>query len=198
MADTKATLGRQYLVHVLDRPDQRQLEERARQGNAAAFGQLIEGYDRDLRGAVWAIVQSNDATDDIMQVAYEKAFRAIRGFRGQSALKTWLHRICVRAAIDHSRYENRRRHVDIDVVDATGAFSKFTASATNVDHVDDEIEVQSLLSGLDPEQRALLMLTAGLGYSFDETAMIMDMKRGTVASKVGRAKEALRAKGQQR
>ncbi len=60
------------------------------------------------------------------------------------------------------------------------------------------LEVQSLLAGLDPEHRALLMLTAGLGYSFDETALIMDMKRGTVASKVGRAKEALRAKGDRR
>ena len=196
--DTQAALKRQYLVSVLERVDHQLLEQRARQGSAAAFGTLIEGFDRDLRGVVWSVVQSNDATDDVMQVAYEKAFRSIRTFDGRSALKTWLHRICVRAAIDYLRYENRRRHADIDAIAESGPFSQFAASPTHAGRVEDQIEAEQLLADVDPVQRALLMMTLGLGYSFDEVATIMDMKRGTVASKVSRARAQLRLKESER
>lgn len=180
---------------MLDRVDNRLLEERARQGNAAAFGALIEQFDHDLRGVVWSVVRSNHATDDVMQVAYEKAFRKIGTFDGRSALKTWMHRICYRAAIDHVRYENRRRHADIDDVTMAGPFSSRTATPSDVGRVDDAIEVEAMLTDFDDEQRALLMLTLGLGYTFDETAEIMEMNRGTVASKVSRARTKLQQKG---
>lgn len=173
----------------------RSLEHRARQGEAAAFGALIRVFDRDLRGLVWSIVQSSDTTDDVMQTAYEKAFRSIRTFDGRSALKTWLHSICYRAAIDHVRYENRRRHDDVDAVEQ-GVFGQLIASSDGVENVNDRLDLDARLATLDPEVRALLMLTIGMGYSFDETAEIVGIKRGTVASKVSRARTRLSEEAQ--
>lgn len=168
----------------------RTLEQRARRGEAAAFGLIIRDLDHGLRGTVWAVVQSIDATDDVMQSAYEKAFRAIRGFDGRSSLKTWLHRICYRAAIDYVRYENRRRHDDVDDV-SSGTFSALLATPDPTGHIDDRLDLDDRLQTLDPEQRALLMLTVGMRYSFDEVAEIVGIKRGTVASKVSRARARL-------
>lgn len=161
-------------------------EARARQGDVAAFGELIREWDHDLRGVVWSIVRSAPDTDDIMQAAYEKAFRGIADFRGAASMKTWLHSICYRCAIDHLRYEGRRIH-ESDAVLRTRAASESTSDAAI-----SRSELATTLAGLDPGQRALLMLVAGLGYTFDEAATITNLPRGTVASRVGRARKALR------
>lgn len=86
------------------------LECRARQGEAVAFGQLARLYDRDLRNVVWSVVRKPNLIDDVMQNSYERAFRKIRSFDGRSSMKTWLSTICLRTAIDYIRYEGRRRH----------------------------------------------------------------------------------------
>lgn len=145
---------------------------------------------------VWSIVQSNEATDDVMQTAYEKAFRSIKTFQANSTFKTWLHSICYRAAIDYVRYENLRRHADVDDVEH-GVFGHLVSSADESKNVDDRLDLDARLATLEPEQRALLMLTVGMGYSFDETAEIVGMKRGTVASRVSRARTQLSKEAQQ-
>lgn len=161
------------------------LEERACRGEAAAFGHLIRVFDGDLRATVWSVVRSSEVTDDVMQVAYERAFRSIRTFKRESSLKTWLHSICYRAAIDHVRYESRRRHERIE--DALA----FSAGVGVDDAVIARMELVEALGRLDPSQRAVVMLTAGLGYSFDEAAAITGLRRGTVASKAARARRRL-------
>lgn len=162
-----------------------ELETHARSGDAQAFGSLIRDWDHDLRGVVWAVVRSAHATDDVMQSAYEKAFRSLSGFDGRASLKTWLHSICYRTAIDYVRYESHRRHEDVTempvVPQAPDAANQALAS----------VELGTAFASLGDEQRVLLMLTAGLGYSFDETAEIVGLPRGTVASRVSRARKQL-------
>lgn len=162
------------------------LTRQALSGDATAFGRLIRLYDRDLRGVVWAVVRSGPDTDDVMQSAYEKAFRSLDSFAGRSSLKTWLHSICYRTAIDFVRYEGRRRHGDVDaMIDLAG-------SASPADEVIARGEVESAFALLDQDQRTVLMLTAKLGFSFDEVAEITGMNRGTVASRAARAKKRIR------
>ncbi len=179
-------------VAVLEMSDETlDLERRARGGEAAAFGLLIRRYDNDLRGVVWSVVRSSHITDDVMQAAYERAFRAISSFDGRSTMKTWLHSICYRAAIDHIRYESRRRH---DPIDGEGGADvvRLPTGPSPHDEVSNRMELTHALGTLDPEQRAVMMLTSWLGYSFDETAEITGLRRGTVASKAGRGRRKLR------
>jgi len=164
------------------------LERRSQQGDASAFGALLRLWDDDLRGVAWSVVRSGPATDDVMQDAYERAFRSIGGFDGRSSMKTWLHSIVYRTAIDHYRYEGRRQHDDVETlrdVHETNAQHRPERAAI------DRAELASVLDTCPEDQRAMLMLTAGLGYSFDETAEILDMQRGTVASRVGRLRKRL-------
>lgn len=168
-----------------DRAQEAELTERARQGDPAAFGTLLRRYDPDLRGLVWSVVRSGPDTDDVLQTAYEKAFRGLAGFTGGSSLKTWLHAICYRAAIDHIRYEGRRRHLPIDTLDqVAGASSAADAALARAD-------LGRAFKVLDTDQRVVLMLTAGLGFSFDEAAEVTGLPRGTVASKVSRGRRRL-------
>jgi len=124
-----------------------------------------------------------------MQSAYEKAFGALSSFDGRSSLKTWLHSICYRAAIDYVRYEGRRRHSD--VADYRG----LSATADSADQAVARVDLDRAFAKLDEDERAMLMLTAGLGHTFDDAARIVGIPRGTVASKVGRARARLRVEG---
>lgn len=137
----------------------KEMEERTRQGDPHAFGQLIRARDNDLRGVAWAVSRDRVHTDDIMQTTYEKAVRALPSFHGAAPLKTWLHSICHRAAIDHVRSEQRRQH-DQEITLLSKASSRSTSDAALA-----RTELAEILESLDPETRAALMLTTGLGYS---------------------------------
>ena len=124
-----------------------------------------------------------------MQRSYEKAFMAISDFKHESSMKTWLHRICYRTAIDYVRSEKVRTHEDFDLV---GEDQMPGAGRSQTESVAERGLVKVLLSELDPDTRAMLFYTSGLGYTFDETADVLGVERGTVASRVSRAKARLR------
>jgi RNA polymerase sigma-70 factor (ECF subfamily) len=154
--------------------------------DARSFGEFIRAHDQQLRGVAWAVVRDQHQTDDIMQAAYEKAFRNLPNFDGRSSLSTWMHSIVYRTAIDHVRYEGRRRHDDVDDLRNTGQAGT-DAGSVGVDR----LEFEAAMERLSPEERTVLMLVAGLGYSYDETALIIGEARGTVASRVSRARSRL-------
>lgn len=167
-------------------PTPEELQVRARAGDVAAFGQVIRGLDHDLRGVAWSVVRSDVMTDDVMQSAYEKAFKSIRSFDGRSSMKTWLSSIIYRTAIDHTRRERLRTHSDIAEAESLTSGNDATA-----DSAIDRTELDRLLLLLDPDQRVAVVLTSGLGFSFDEAADITGEARGTIASRVARARKKL-------
>ena len=162
-----------------------ELVARACAGDAVAFGAIARIVDSDLRGVVWAVLRDQHSVDDVMQAAYEKAFREIAGFQERSSLKTWLHSICYRTAIDHLRYEARRQHENVDT-------TLLESPRSIGDDVATRIEFAAVMDRMDPTTRTLLMLTAGFGHSYDEVAEITGIARGTVASRVARAKDKIR------
>lgn len=160
--------------------------------DAADFVAAIREHDDYLRGVVRAVIRNPDVVDDVMQAAYERAYRALNRFDGRSALRTWLHTICYRTAVDHIRYSSSRPAVSLEA----GTHPQSVAAQASISgEVMIDLEATDLLARLDPEQRMLLYLTAALGYSYDQVAEQLDMQRGTVASKVSRAKERLRKEG---
>ena len=139
-----------------------------------------------MRGLVWSILRDEHALDDVLQSAYEKAFLQIGGFEGRSSFSTWMYSICYRTAIDHTRYEGRRQHEDLASVRHLRTAGEPTESA------DDRAELAQLLAELDGDERALLFLQAGLGYSYDELSEITGIPRGTLATKLSRLKIRIR------
>ncbi|MEM7275500.1 MAG: RNA polymerase sigma factor [Actinomycetota bacterium] len=174
---------------------------RAGPGSTGAAGFVASLFDHDdyLRGLVWAVVRDSNVVDDIMQLSYERAYRSIDRFDGRSSLRSWLHTICYRTAIDHIRHESRRPKVSLEVVGVDPPVAGDGAAVADGGRLDDGVldgmEAVDLLGRLDPEQRGLLYFTAALGYSYDEVAEISGLSRGTVASKVSRAKDRLRTGG---
>ena len=116
-----------------------------------------------------------------------KAYEAWPRFRaGEGSVEGWLYRITYRVCLD--RLRSQRRHPTIP-------HETTARSATACDPADsivNRLSVERVLSRLDPEYRAALVLVDALGVDYATAARILDIPRGTLASRLHTARAAVR------
>lgn len=152
-----------------------------------AFEDVIRAADPSIRFVIARIVGGD--TDDVLQAAYLKAFRAWDNFRGDSSASTWLHRIAYTTAIDHLR-QRQRRPVTIDEPDSIPDHRDVSDIATGAA---EQLDLATALAALTADQRVVLLLVDAQGVSHADAAEVLGIPSGTVASRIHRARIALRA-----
>src|SRR5450759_1948163 len=140
----------------------------ARRGNHQAFTALVSHYDDRLRALAYHLLHDPEATRDALQDAYVKAYVGLSGFRGESELGTWLHRIVYTTCLNHLRSIARRPRPVGEDSDAREGRDE--AGRDPADTVASALDLESLLRSLPPEQRAAVVLVAALGVSYEKTA----------------------------
>jgi len=173
-----------------------QLVERAQAGDRRAFELLVRKYQYKIIQLVGRLVGDADAPD-VAQETFIKAWRALNGFRGQSAFYTWLYRIGINTAKNHLVARGRRpSNQDIDVEDAE-QFGH-TEQMSDVDTpeavlLSEEIKekVTETIAKLPPDLRQAITLRELEGLSYEEIAEVMNCPIGTVRSRIFRAREAI-------
>jgi RNA polymerase sigma-70 factor, ECF subfamily len=163
---------------------------RARRGDAEAFTALLRYHDRSLRGLVFRLIPDRDRAEDVLQDAYLKAFRALPRFRGESSLATWLYRIAYNACLDErrrTRAESRESPISFEDAPDPRTGGPDVAEAV----VGQSAFVVALMS-LPLEERAAVLLVDGGGLSYAAAAHALGVPVGTVASRLNRARPALR------
>jgi RNA polymerase sigma-70 factor (ECF subfamily) len=160
------------------------LAEPAHLTGVPEFEELLRTHDRALRSVACRLV--GDDVDDVLQAAYMKAFEQRASFRGESSIGTWLHTIVYRAALDHLRSGRRRQAMQHQVATAT-------TIPDNTDAVADRMAAEVALADLPVEHRVVLLLVDGQGMSYDDAAQVLGVANGTVASRMHRARNAMRA-----
>jgi RNA polymerase sigma-70 factor, ECF subfamily len=83
--------------------------ERAREGDADAFRELVESYSAKLFRLAWRITGDEQSAEDAVQETFLRAYRSLDRFDARSQFGTWLHRIAVNAALDLARKQQRHR-----------------------------------------------------------------------------------------
>jgi len=173
-------------------PPDAELLRRHVAGDPEAFGELF-GRHRDRLWAV-AVRTLGDPEEaaDALQDAMIAAFRRAAGFRGDSAVTTWLHRVVVNAALDRIRRRAARPTAagqDEEALDtlATGGQSLADPSGSS----DTAIDVRAALQQLVPEQQAALVLVDMLGYHVADAARVLGVSEGTVKSRAARGRARL-------
>ena len=163
------------------------LLERARQGDEEAFAAVVRVYDRRLRGLAYRIVGDRDQMDDALQEAYVRAFRALPRFRGDARLGTWLFRITYNACLDELARSAKVAHLPLD---------ELAGQASAAPEPDEVLglrrELEVALASLTPEERAVVLLVDAYGFDYSEAGGILGIPVGTVASRLNRARAALR------
>lgn len=154
----------------------------ARDGDDAAFAGVV----RLLQADVWrfcAYLTSPVEADDVTQDVFLRAVRSLPGYRGDAPARAWLLSVARRAAADHVRSAQRRRHL-------LDRLRPLRQEATRGDAAG-EVALYDLLTTLGPERRSAFVLTQVLGYSYAEAAEICGCEVGTIRSRVSRARSDL-------
>jgi RNA polymerase sigma-70 factor (ECF subfamily) len=171
-------------------PTDQDLARRARSGDTDAYGELVTRHEHRIYRVCLRIVGNPEDARDAAQDAIVSGLRTIRGFRGDSAFTTWMHRIAVNACYDLLR--RRRRQPMLHVVAEDGW--EADPGPPVVDHADEvagTLAVAEALGRVPEEFRAALVLADVEDLPYDEIASILGVAIGTVKSRVHRGRAAL-------
>lgn len=150
--------------------------------DADAFISVVREYDLQHRRLAFRLLGDRDRMDDVLQDAYSKAFRALPGFRGGAAIGTWLYRIVYNACLDELRRSGARKEVPLEE----------WKQGTGAPDVDQRLDLETALTALPVELRAVVLLVDADELSYEEAAEVLGIPAGTVASRLSRAREALK------
>ena len=173
------------------------LVARVQQGDKAAFDLLVRKYQHKIAKLISRYVRDLREVEDVTQEALIKAYRAIGGFRGDSAFYTWLYRIAVNTAKNYLETQGRRppgSDMEIEGAELIESGEGLRDQATPERQLlTNEIAstVQRVMTNLPADLRTAITLREIEGMSYEEIAGIMECPIGTVRSRIFRAREAI-------
>lgn len=174
-------------------------------GDAASFGPLVTKYQDRVYNACWRICGHAEDARDLTQEAFIKAYESMDSFAGQSGFYTWLFRIAVNLSISHRRKTSRRMTVPLarepdpwsinrQAAGLIGARGGDGDPAHHAGQAETHAQVVAALNELDVDQRAVVVLKDIEGLDYEQIATILSVPKGTVKSRIHRARMALREK----
>ncbi len=173
------------------------LVERVQQGDKAAFDLLVGKYQHKIVKLVGRYVRDQDEAQDVAQDAFIKAYRALPGFRGDSAFYTWLYRIAINTA-KNQLASNKRRAEDFDLdlqdpdqYEIQGRLRDGDTPEGLVLSEEIRETVNQAIEALPEDLRTAIVLREIEGMSYEEIAGAMECPVGTVRSRIFRAREAI-------
>ncbi|KQX96741.1 RNA polymerase subunit sigma [Massilia sp. Root133] len=176
------------------------LLRRIRAGDRDAFSDLMRRYNRRLYRVARSVLRDDAEAEDALQDAYLQAYRALPGFRGDSALGTWLTRIVVNAALMRQRKTRRLA----DVIELGADFGSDDAILPR-DRLDEPAQpelaalraqtrrlIETGIDKLPAAFRTVFVLRAVEELTVEETAATLDIPAATVRTRYFRARAMLR------
>jgi RNA polymerase sigma-70 factor (ECF subfamily) len=184
-----------------DREADQALVERVQAGDKQAYGLLVTKYQRKLLRLISRLVRDPAEAEDVAQEAFIKAYRALPGFRGDSAFYTWLYRIGVNTAKNWLVANGRRAPTSTELDNEEAENYGESDLLRDVDTPERLLmskqigdTVNAAMAELPEELRTAIALREIEGLSYEEIAQVMDCPIGTVRSRIFRAREAIAVK----
>ncbi|MBL7224299.1 MAG: sigma-70 family RNA polymerase sigma factor [Candidatus Brocadiae bacterium] len=169
--------------------EDRELARRCREGDTAAYTELMRRHRRMVFGIVYAILGCPEEAEDVAQEAFVRAYRAIGRYDPRFAFATWVRRIAVNRAISRLKGRERTREVER----AAGRLT-VTREEEPEEHVvagDLTQRVRAAIETLPTNQRVAITLFGLEGMTLAETAEAIGCSVGAVKSHLHRARGKL-------
>jgi RNA polymerase sigma-70 factor, ECF subfamily len=196
--DAKAGQARER-EKLLQQPSDGEIVRRIRGGDVSAFDVVVARHGDDLYGVAFSMVGNAADAEDVVQQALLGAYRRITSFEGRSTLKTWLISIVMNQASKALRSRRVRRALSLDAAAeeggptaAAGALAEAVSTPPATAAVDTQIDLVAMLATLSPDHRDVIVLRELQRMTYDEIAAALKIPRGTVESRIFRARRELR------
>lgn len=180
--------------------DEKVYVQQAAAGDADAFEYLLRQYQSQIYNLCLRLTGNREDAADMTQEAFLRAWNGLARFQFEAAFSTWLYRLASNVCLDHLRALKRRPKVSLTVEDEEGKTQELSITddaptpEEAVIRVEENARLQQAMQALEPEQRQILTLRAINGLSYTDIAAILEVKEGTVKSRLARAQDALRKK----
>jgi len=181
--------------------DESGLVVKARQGDLAAFNELVNRYSRKIFRLAKHITQNDEDAEDILQETFLKAFEHLGDFQGQSKFYTWIVRIAVNESLMKLRKRKSDRTVPLDEPVDTGEDTVVREIAVWDENPEQQYSREELAQILDeavqslrPSFRTVFVLRDIEELSTEETAEALGISIPAVKSRLLRARLQLREK----
>ncbi|MFH0887243.1 MAG: sigma-70 family RNA polymerase sigma factor [bacterium] len=157
------------------------------------MGTQLAKYDfeqiySENKGMVWRLISRyvfcRQDREDLFQEVFLKVHKALAGFWGQAAVKTWIYRIAVNTALNYVKRQNRYKWM-VNIFEHLRPVSQGVCDPS-------ELEAYEPLKKLNARQRMVLILSDIEDKKMDEIADIMKLPVGTVKSNLHRAREIVK------
>jgi RNA polymerase sigma-70 factor (ECF subfamily) len=158
--------------------DQRDLIDRARQGDHDAFTSLVDVRLARLDAAARLILRDGELARDAVQEALIRAWRDLPGLRDPDRFDAWLHRLIVNACLDLVR-RRRRRVIEVELTPIDSPATPDIAAS-----LADRQLLDQALGRLDPGHRAVVALHYLLGMPLPDVARALGIPPGTAKSRL--------------
>lgn len=177
-----------------------ELVRRFKNGDRAAFTMLVDRYKDRVYTLCLRWMGDPQAAEDVAQDVFIALYRSLLSFRGDAQLSTWIYRVVVNHCKNRRQYHRRRqvdRHEPLEGEDEEGRERQIADSGPGTDAplraAQAEHLLEEALGQLDDEQRQILVLREVQDLSYEEIAELLGLPRGTVKSRLHRARHELAA-----
>lgn len=157
---------------------------------APTWQELVRDHSAQVYRLAYRLTGNQHDAEDLTQDVFVRVFKSIHTFQ-PGTLEGWLHRITTNLFLDQAR---RRQRIKMDALSVAPDHVWGAASGPEDLHVDGELDadVATALKALSPEQRVAVVLCDIEGMSYEEIAKVLDVKLGTVRSRIARGRATLR------
>ncbi len=164
--------------------------KQSRQGDHAAFENLIRGYQRMIHSITYRMTGSLADAEDLAQETFIRAFQQLESYRGEAKFSSWLCRVAVNACLNWRQRESRR--VEIHQQWASETLSIPDAGETDAGTNEESRRVQAALDRLPAKQRAAMILTVYEEMNHAEAGRALGCSEATVSWRVFAARTKLK------
>ena len=160
------------------------------EGSREALAMLWQDQSGNVLNLAFRMLRDRDQAEDILMDVFVQVPKAVQGFRGQSALNTWLYRLTVNACLMKLRSQKRHRELEEEKIDTI-----IEEALGKVDATEESFDAELLEKGLaqlPAETRSMLWLKDAEDLDVKDLADIYEMPEGTIKARLSRARHFVR------
>jgi RNA polymerase sigma-70 factor (ECF subfamily) len=187
---------------LMNRTDE-ELVARASAGDLESFNQLVSRWERPIYALAYRTLGREEDARDVVQEAFLRAYRGLRGFKGQAKFSSWLYRITLNLCRDWIRRERRAPLIQVpEGTDPVELADERIAPSESVEELVARRElshaVAQAMAELPEEQRTAILLKEYHGLTFQEIADMLDCPLSTVKTRLYQGLSVLRRRLERR
>ena len=173
---------------------EQQLIEKAKQGDAPAFNQVVLAYRKRILGTISRLIGRPEDVEDVAQEVFVRLYYSLDQLRSPEVFEPWLYRLTVNASYDYLRRVKRRHESRMaDLTEAQVVMADSAAGGKRSEEDEEKSEtrefVNALFAHVSEEDRILLMLKEVEGLSLKELEQIYNTNENALKVRLFRARQ---------